>query len=455
VQEFKSMVRTLHEADIEVILDVVYNHTAEGNHLGPTLAFKGIDNPAYYRLQPDDPEQYLDYTGTGNSLNMRNPHTLQLIMDSLRYWVTEMHVDGFRFDLAATLARELHEVDRLSAFFDLIQQDPVISQVKLIAEPWDVGEGGYQVGNFPPLWAEWNGKYRDCVRDFWRGEEQGLAEVAYRLTGSSDLYESNGRKPYASINFVTAHDGFTLHDLVSYNEKHNRANGEGNADGDSYNRSWNCGEEGPSVDPDVLELRARQARNFAATLLLSQGIPMLLAGDELGRTQGGNNNAYCQDNEVSWTDWEHADRQLLGFVAALIRLRRDHPVLRRRRFFQGRAIHGSEVSDIEWFSPDGSVMNDSRWSVAATRSLMVFLNGEEITEPGRRGERILDDSFVLCIHAGQEPLEFTAPGAPWGSTWLVEVDTAAATVGVGPQVDAGQAFPVADRSLVLLRRLVS
>ena len=319
VQEFKSMVRTLHEADIEVILDVVYNHTAEGNHLGPTLAFKGIDNAAYYRLVADDPMHYMDYTGTGNSLNMRNPHALQLVMDSLRYWVTEMHVDGFRFDLASALARELHEVDRLSAFFDLIQQDPVISQVKLIAEPWDVGEGGYQVGNFPPLWAEWNGKYRDCLRDFWRGEEQGLAEVAYRLTGSSDLYESNGRKPYASVNFITAHDGFTLRDLVSYNEKHNDANGEGNADGDNHNRSWNCGAEGPTDDAAVLELRARQTRNFLATLLLSQGIPMVLAGDELGRTQGGNNNAYCQDNEVSWIDWEQADTELAGFVSGSYR----------------------------------------------------------------------------------------------------------------------------------------
>ncbi len=453
VQEFKSMVRTLHEADIEVILDVVYNHTAEGNHLGPTLAFKGIDNAAYYRLVPGDPMHYMDYTGTGNSLNMRNPHALQLVMDSLRYWVTEMHVDGFRFDLASALARELHEVDRLSAFFDLIQQDPVISQVKLIAEPWDVGEGGYQVGNFPPLWAEWNGKYRDCLRDFWRGEERGLAEVAYRLTGSSDLYESNGRKPYASVNFITAHDGFTLRDLVSYNEKHNDANGEGNADGDNHNRSWNCGAEGPTDDAAVLELRSRQIRNFVATLLLSQGIPMVLAGDELGRTQGGNNNAYCQDNEVSWIDWEQADTELADFVSGLIGLRRDHPVLRRRRFFQGRAIHGSEVEDIEWFTPSGEVMDDERWSASATRSLMIFLNGRGITEPGRRGEQILDDSFILCIHAGQEPLEFTVPDARWGAEWCVEVDTRTSELGVDQVVSAGGALTLEGRSLVLLRQL--
>ncbi|HEY8060873.1 MAG TPA: glycogen debranching protein GlgX [Acidimicrobiales bacterium] len=451
VQEFKSMVRTLHEADIEVILDVVYNHTGEGNHLGPTLAFKGIDNPAYYRLMADDPMHYMDYTGTGNSLNMRHPHTLQLIMDSLRYWVTEMHVDGFRFDLASALARELHEVDRLSAFFDLIQQDPIISHVKLIAEPWDVGEGGYQVGNFPPLWAEWNGKYRDCMRDFWRGEEQGLSEVAYRLTGSSDLYESNGRKPYASVNFITAHDGFTLRDLVSYNEKHNEANGEGNADGDSHNRSWNCGAEGPSDDPAVLALRAHQTRNFLAALLLSQGIPMLVAGDELGRTQGGNNNAYCQDNEVSWIDWDHVDRDLLAFVAGLIRLRRHHPVLRRRRFFQGRGIHGSEVEDIEWFTPAGEVMNDERWSASATRSLMVFLNGRGITEPGRRGERIEDDSFVLCVHAGSEPLEFTVPDARWGAGWMVEVDTRDWTLDGDRPLGPGDTLLLEGRSLALLR----
>jgi glycogen operon protein len=393
----------------------------------------------------------MDYTGTGNSLNMRNPHTLQLVMDSLRYWVTEMHVDGFRFDLAATLARELHEVDRLSAFFDLIQQDPIISQAKLIAEPWDVGEGGYQVGNFPPLWAEWNGKYRDCVRDFWRGEEQGLAEVAYRLTGSSDLYQSNGRKPYASVNFVTAHDGFTLRDLVSYDEKHNEANGEGNTDGDSHNRSWNCGVEGPTDDQGILALRARQVRNFLATLLLSQGMPMLLAGDELGRTQGGNNNAYCQDNEISWIDWTHVDQDLLGYVIGLVRLRRDHPVLRRRRFFQGRAIHGSQVEDIEWFTPGGEVMSDAGWNVSTTRSLMVFLNGQGITEPGRRGEKAVDDSFVLCIHAGAEPLTFTIPDARWGEAWTVEIDTRDWSVEGDRAVRPGTPLELEGRSLVLLR----
>ena len=349
VQEFKRMVRTLHDAGIEVILDVVYNHTSEGNHLGPTLSFKGIDNAAYYRLVPDDRRYYMDYTGTGNTLNMRHPHVLQLLMDSLRYWVTEMHVDGFRFDLASTLARELHAVDRLSAFFDLIQQDPVVSQVKLIAEPWDVGEGGYQVGNFPPLWSEWNGKYRDTVRDFWRGEPATLGEFAYRFTGSSDLYESTGRRPLASINFVTAHDGFTLNDLVSYNEKHNEANGEDNNDGESHNRSWNCGEEGPTDDPEVLELRARQRRNMLATLFLSQGVPMLLGGDELGRSQGGNNNGYCQDNEISWFDWEGADPVLLAWTGWLLQFRKDHPVFRRRRFFEGRPIRG--MADIGWVQP--------------------------------------------------------------------------------------------------------
>jgi isoamylase len=342
VQEFKQMVKALHGAGIEVILDVVYNHTAEGNHLGPTLCFKGFDNAAYYRLTSDDPRYYKDYTGTGNSLNMRHPHVLQLIMDSLRYWVLEMHVDGFRFDLAATLARGLHDVDRLSAFFDLIQQDPVVSQIKLIAEPWDVGEGGYHVGNFPPLWSEWNGKYRDTVRDYWRGADQTLAEFGNRFTGSPDLYEATGRRPLASINFVTAHDGFTLHDLVSYNQKHNEANGEGNLDGENHNRSWNCGVEGPTGDPDVLRLRARQQRNFLTTLILSQGIPMLLGGDEISRTQRGNNNAYCQDNEISWYDWDAADVQLLAFVRRLVALRRNHPVFRRRRWFQGRSIHGSD-----------------------------------------------------------------------------------------------------------------
>src|SRR6185436_2983454 len=382
VTEFKAMVKTLHDANIEVILDVVYNHTAEGNENGPTIAFRGIDNAAYYRLVDEHKEHYYDTTGTGNSLLMRNPHVLQLIMDSLRYWVLEMHVDGFRFDLASTLARTLHEVDRLSAFFDVIQQDPVISQVKLIAEPWDVGEGGYQVGNFPPLWSEWNGRYRDTVRDYWRGEDATLGEFAARLTGSSDLYEGTGRRPSASINFVTAHDGFTLRDLVSYNEKHNEANGEENRDGESHNRSWNCGVEGPTDDPAILELRERQKRNMLISLLLSQGVPMLCGGDELGRTQGGNNNAYCQDNETSWFDWDlkDRDRQLLAFVQRLIRLRREQPVLRRRRFFQGRRIRGSEIKDIAWFRPDGHEMTDEDWNTGYARSLAVRLAGDAIEE---------------------------------------------------------------------------
>ncbi|GAA4966306.1 hypothetical protein GCM10023238_37540 [Streptomyces heliomycini] len=378
--------KTLHAAGLEVILDVVYNHTAEGNHLGPTLSFRGIDNSAYYRLVDGDWAHYYDTTGTGNSLLMRHPYVLQLIMDSLRYWVTEMHVDGFRFDLAATLARQFHEVDRLSAFFDLIQQDPVISRVKLIAEPWDVGEGGYQVGNFPPLWSEWNGLYRDAVRDFWRGEEHTLGEFASRLTGSSDLYAHNGRRPRASVNFVTAHDGFTLRDLVSYNDKHNEANGEGNRDGESTNRSWNCGAEGPTRDPAVLELRARQQRNFLATLLLSQGIPMLSHGDELGRTQRGNNNAYCQDNEISWIDWRLTgeQRELLDFTRRLISLRLAHPVLRRRRFFRGETVRraGQPLPDLVWLLPDGREMTDDDWRRSDAHSVGVFLNGDAIAEPG-------------------------------------------------------------------------
>jgi glycogen operon protein len=453
VAEVKHMIRTLHQHGIEVILDVVYNHTAEGNHEGPTLSLRGLDNLAYYRLVPDDLAYYMDYTGTGNTLQMRSPHTLQLVMDSLRYWIEEMHVDGFRFDLASALARGLQEVDRLGAFFDLIQQDPVVSRVKLIAEPWDVGDGGYQVGNFPPLWSEWNGRYRDWIRDYWRGEPGSLPELGSRITGSSDLYQEGGRFPHASINFVTAHDGFTLRDLVSYDEKHNAAEGGDDRDGESYNRSWNCGAEGPTDDPAVLELRARQTRNFLATLLLSQGIPMVLAGDELGRTQGGNNNAYCQDNEVSWIDWEHAGTELAEFVSGLIGLRRDHPVLRRRGFFQGRAIHGSEVEDIEWFTPAGEVMDDERWSASATRSLMIFLNGRGITEPGRRGEQIVDDSFVLCIHAGYEPLEFTVPDARWGAEWCVEVDTRGWELGVDQGVSAGGPLTLVGRSLVLLRQL--
>ncbi len=451
--EFKQMVRALHEAGIEVLLDVVYNHTAEGNHLGPVLCMKGIDNAAYYRLAPEDPRYYTDYTGTGNTLNMRHPHVLQLIMDSLRYWVLEMHVDGFRFDLAAALARGLHDVDRLNAFFDLIQQDPVVSQVKLIAEPWDVGEGGYQVGNFPPLWTEWNGKYRDCVRDYWRGADQTLAEFAYRLTGSSDLYEATGRRPYASLNFVTAHDGFTLRDLVSYSERHNEANLEDGRDGESHNRSWNCGVEGPSDDPAVMELRARQRRNFLATLFLSQGVPMLLGGDEIGRTQNGNNNAYCQDNETSWLDWERADRGLLDFTRKLIRLRIEHPVFRRRKWFLGRAIHGSDVHDIGWFTPDGVEMEEDHWGEGYAKSLGVFLNGEGIWSPDERGERVLDESFYLLLNGHYEPLDFTLPGPEWGARWVLEFDTDnSIPADDGRVLTPGGKIRIRDRSVVLLRR---
>ncbi len=423
VQEFKAMVRALHEAGIEVILDVVYNHTAEGNHLGPVLSFKGIDNHAYYRLVPDDPRHYYDTTGTGNSLNVGHPRSLQLIMDSLRYWVTEMHVDGFRFDLAASLARQFHEVDRLSAFFDLIQQDPVVSQVKLIAEPWDVGDGGYQVGNFPPVWSEWNGKFRDTVRDFWRGEPATVPELASRLTGSSDLYQSDSRRPVASINFVTAHDGFTLSDLVSYDEKHNDANGEDNRDGESFNRSWNCGVEGPTEDPIVLALRRRQQRNLLATLFLSQGVPMLLGGDEIGRTQRGNNNAYCQDNELSWYDWEHVDEPLLATTRALIALRRAHPAFRRRRWFQGRPIRGTV--DIGWYRPDGKEMDDADWESGFARSVAVFLNGEAVPDRDERGRHITDDWFFVVLNAHDEAIDWTVP-THGVRRWEVLADTAEA-----------------------------
>src|SRR5580693_4050080 len=425
VGEFKAMVKALHAAGIEVILDVVYNHTAESDHRGPTLSFRGIDNAAYYRLRDDDPRYYVDYTGCGNSLNVRHPHALQLILDSLRYWILEMHVDGFRFDLASALARELHEVDRLSAFFELVQQDPVVSQVKLIAEPWDVGDGGYQVGKFPPLWSEWNGKYRDTVRDYWRGVPAATPEFASRLSGSSDLYETSARRPVASVNFVTCHDGFTLTDLVSYNDKHNEANGDGNTDGTSDNRSWNCGTEGPTDDPAINELRARQERNFLATLLLSQGVPMLLAGDELGRTQQGNNNAYCQDNEVSWVDWQaagsHAD--LMEFASSLIALRREHPVFRRRRFFSGE-LGGQR--DISWLTPAGNEMTGADWGASDTRSLAVLLNGAAITEPGPRGEPITDQSFLLLFNANNQPVTFTLPAAGTAAGWVVVVDTASA-----------------------------
>ncbi|MBZ4018338.1 glycogen debranching protein GlgX [Streptomyces purpurogeneiscleroticus] len=462
VLEFKSAVRALHQAGIEVILDVVYNHTAEGNHMGPTLSFRGLDNVSYYRLT-DDPRYYMDTTGTGNSLLMRSPHVLQLIMDSLRYWVTEMRVDGFRFDLAATLARQFHEVDRLSSFFDLVQQDPVVSQVKLIAEPWDVGEGGYQVGNFPPLWTEWNGKYRDTVRDLWRGEPRTLAEFGSRLTGSSDLYQGDGRRPLASVNFVTCHDGFTLHDLVSYNEKHNEANGEDNRDGESFNRSWNCGAEGETDDPEVLELRGRQIRNFIATLMLSQGVPMLSHGDEFGRTQQGNNNAYCQDNELAWVRWpkEGEDGQdqealaLLEFVRKMVWLRRDHPVFRRRRFFHGRPMEGThdELSDISWFTAEGEEMRQRDWQAAHAKSLTVFLNGSAISEPGKRGERISDDSFLLLFNAHGEEKEFTVP-MDHGRQWQAVVDTARPekVAEGGAKVRAGDTLTLVARSLMVLQR---
>jgi isoamylase len=458
VQEFKHLVKTMHEAGIEVIVDVVYNHTAEGNHLGPILSFKGLDNPAYYRLSGENRRYYMDYTGTGNTLNMRHPHVLQLIMDSLRYWVTEMHVDGFRFDLAATLARELHEVDRLSAFFDLIQQDPIVSQVKLIAEPWDIGEGGYQVGNFPPLWSEWNGKYRDTVRDFWRGTDRTLAEFAYRLTGSSDLYEGSGRSPHASVNFVIAHDGFTLRDLVSYNEKHNEANGEENRDGENHNRSWNCGAEGPTDDPQVLELRARQQRNFLATLMLSQGVPMVVGGDEIGRTQGGNNNAYCQDNDTSWYHWSSADERLLEFTRRLIRLRLRHPVLCRRRWFQGHDPHGSGLGDIGWFTPGGTDMSEGDWQAGFAKSLGVFLNGRAIATPNERGERVVDDSFYIMFNAHHEPLEFRLPPKAWGERWAKLLDThepgdEMSEERIGRRFKAGGLVKLAPWSLVLLKRL--
>ena len=425
VQEFKGMVRALHAAGIEVILDVVYNHTAEGNHLGPTLSMRGIDNAAYYKLDEDDRRFYTDYTGTGNSLNVRNPHSLQLIMDSLRYWVLEMHVDGFRFDLASALAREFYDVDRLSAFFELVQQDPVVSQVKLIAEPWDVGPGGYQVGNFPPQWTEWNGKYRDTVRDFWRGEPQALGEFASRLTGSADLYEHSGRRPVASVNFVTAHDGFTLRDLVSYNDKHNDANGEDGRDGADDNRSNNFGVEGPTDDPAVLTLRARQQRNFLTTLLLSQGVPMLLHGDEIGRTQGGNNNGYAQDNETTWMDWDAADRPLLEFTAALARLRRDHPTFRRRRFFEGRPVResGDALPDIAWLRPDGTLMRPEDWDSGFGRAIGVFLNGAGISEHDRRGEAIHDRHFIVLFNAGDDIIDFHIPVVEQSPDWDVVVDT--------------------------------
>ncbi|HEY8599168.1 MAG TPA: glycogen debranching protein GlgX [Thermomicrobiales bacterium] len=450
VREFKAMVKAYHAAGIEVILDVVYNHTAEGNHLGPHLSMKGIDNPVYYRLT-EDQRYYMDYTGTGNSLNVLQPRSLQLIMDSLRYWVLECHVDGFRFDLAATLARGLYEGDRLSAFFDIIHQDPVLSQVKLIAEPWDIGPGGYQVGNFPILWAEWNGKYRDTVRRYWKGDEAQVAEMAYRLSGSSDLYQGDGRRPYASINFITAHDGFTLRDLVSYNEKHNEANGEGNNDGDNNNESWNCGVEGPTDDPAINTLRARQQRNMLATLLLSQGVPMLTAGDERSRTQRGNNNAYCQDDEISWLTWDlgEPERELLHFTQRLIALRKEHPVLHRRSFFQGRSIRGDEIKDIEWYRPDGGEMTDEEWSDGFVRCIGLLLNGEVMDERDERGRPMVDDVLFLLLNAYHDTIPFTLPGAEDGLPWEVLLDTS------NPRAEAGAFAPgstyeLGGRSLVIL-----
>jgi isoamylase len=454
VTEFKQMVKELHRAGIEVILDVVYNHTAEGNHLGPTLSFRGIDNLSYYRLMEDNKRYYKDYTGTGNTLNANLPSVLRLMMDSLRYWIQEMHIDGFRFDLAATLARELHEVDRLSAFFDIIHQDPIISQVKLIAEPWDVGEGGYQVGKFPPGWAEWNGKYRDCIRDFWRGSDSMLGEFALRLTGSPDLYEGDYRRPTASINFITAHDGFTLNDLVSYNEKHNEANGEDNNDGESHNRSWNCGEEGASNNAAVLKLRAQQQRNLLTTLFLSQGVPMLLGGDEFGRSQGGNNNAYCQDNEVSWFNWKDADQTLLSFTRKLIHLRRNHPVFCRRRWFQGQPIKGSRVEDIAWFLPDASEMTEEHWNTSFARSLGIYLDGLGIHWQGPKGEKIVDDSFYIIFNAHHEPVEYQLPEKKYGNEWTKVLDTTQ-DLSSAETLPAGGKVMAEGRSIVLLSHAVT
>ncbi len=458
IKEFKTMVKSLHSAGIEVILDVVYNHTAEGNHLGPTFSFKGLDNSVYYRLTADNPRYYMDFTGCGNTLNLQHPRVLQMIMDSLRYWVQEMHVDGFRFDLAAALARELHDVDRLGAFFDILHQDPILSQVKLIAEPWDLGEGGYQVGNFPLGWAEWNDRYRDSMRAYWRGDGGLIGEFARRLTGSSDLYAHNGRRPYASVNFITAHDGFTLHDLVSYNDKHNEANGEDNRDGTDNNLSWNCGVEGPADDPQVNALRARQKRNLLATLLLSQGVPMLLAGDEMGRTQGGNNNAYCQDNATSWVSWSLslADRELLAFVARLIALRRAHPVFRRRNFFQGRPIRytgETGTNDIHWLKPDGTDMTDQEWAHDFARSLGVYLSGEALGEVDARGRAIHDDDFILLFNAHHERIEFKLPALCANCIWQVELDTHY-HAGLDPdgRYAGGDAYPLEGRTLALLRR---
>ena len=455
VTEFKTMVRNLHAAGIEVILDVVYNHTAEGNHLGPTLSFRGIDNVNYYRLMPQDPRFYLDFTGTGNTFNLLHPRTLQLVMDSLRYWIIEMHVDGFRFDLASTLARDHQGVNKLHAFFEIIHQDPVISQRKLIAEPWDIGEGGYQVGNFPILWAEWNGKYRDAIRSFWKGDEGRIGEVAYRLTGSPDLYQHDGRRPYASINFITSHDGFTLTDLVSYNEKHNEANGEKNHDGDNNNLSWNHGAEGPTDDPKINALRERQRRNFLTTLFVSQGVPMIAAGDEFGRTQNGNNNAYCQDNEISWLNWNKGDEKqkvFLEFTKKMIQLRRDHPVFRRPKFFQGRRIRGSEIKDVMWFNPGGNEMSDEEWGSPIARCLGMLLSGDTIDVLSFTGEPIRDDTFLFLINAHYEPIPFLLPGQEH-LEWQLILDTATEE-GFLPEpkkFSSGDDVIVADRGACLLK----
>ena len=454
VREFKAMVKTLHAAGIEVILDVVYNHTAEGNQYGPTISFKGIDNVPYYHLVVDDQRYYMDYTGTGNTLNMPHPRTLQLVMDSLRYWVTDMHVDGFRFDLAAALARGLFEAGKLSSFFDVIHQDPILSQVKLIAEPWDVGEGGYQVGNFPVLWAEWNGKYRDTVRRFWRGDESQVSELAYRLTGSSDLYQSNGRMPYASINFVTAHDGFTLNDLVSYDQKHNEPNKEDNKDGENNNLSWNCGVEGPTDDPKIIALREKQKRNFLATMLLSQGVPMISHGDECGRTQQGDNNAYCQDNEMTWMDWEwdDKDKELFDFTSDLIRIRKDFPVLHRRKFFAGRKIQGTDITDIRWVRPDGADMTAEEWNNSKVRSLGMILNGQVMDEYNERGEHVRDDVLLICINAYWENVPFTIPGKKADDDWEVLVDTDDPRPSQSRVYCCGDTLDLKPRSLVMLRQ---
>jgi isoamylase len=456
VTEFKQMVKNLHAAGIEVILDVVYNHTAEGNHLGPTLSFKGIDNVSYYRRVVDSPRHYMDYTGTGNTLNMRNPHVLQLVMDSLRYFATECHVDGFRFDLASTLARGLHEVDKLGGFFDIIHQDPVLQRVKLIAEPWDVGEGGYQVGNFPVGWAEWNGKYRDCVRAYWRGDDSQVGELAARLTGSSDLYQNDGRRPYSSINFITAHDGFTLNDLVSYNDKHNEANGENGNDGDNNNHSWNCGAEGPTDDPAVNALRRRQRRNFLATLMLSQGVPMICGGDEYGRTQKGNNNAYCQDNDISWFKWDRAPDEvaLTDFTSRLIALRREHPTFRRPKFFYGRKIRGADVKDIMWLNPSGQEMNDDEWSTHFVKTLGVLLSGDSHDVRDWHGTPIHDDTFLMLLNASHQSVDFTLPNHA-ARRWALVLDTTleAGFLDAPTEHAAETILPLPERSFLLLRRV--